>query len=180
MAARRRPRQRTELGGALPDSLVLDLQRGFALDLAAVGRRCGRDVAAIGGCPAASRIGSGRAVASATGIFLADVPVTIDVFLTDPVQPGRPRRRRARGDGLQRLAHGDWTCFRSRSWPELVLAAGLLVAAIWRALGWASTSGVGAVPQMAVAGCLVAAVVIGGLWMPGSPSTARLKRQARR
>jgi hypothetical protein len=77
-----------ELGGALPDALVLDLQRGFVLDLGAVAKRCSRDLALTGDCPAASRIGNGRAVASATGIFLADVPATVDLFLADRVQAG--------------------------------------------------------------------------------------------
>src|ERR1700710_1924061 len=53
-----------ELGGALPDSLVLDLQRGFVLDLASVAKRCSRDLALTGDCPPASRIGRGHAGAA--------------------------------------------------------------------------------------------------------------------
>lgn len=77
-----------ELAGALPESLIVGLQRGFALDLAAVRTRCDATRAVTGDCPAASRIGGGRAMARATGLLNADIPATIDVFLADGAQAG--------------------------------------------------------------------------------------------
>ncbi len=77
-----------ELAGAVPESLIVDLQRGFALDLVAVRVRCDASHAPIGDCPEASRIGSGRALAHATGLINADIPATIEIFLADRVQSG--------------------------------------------------------------------------------------------
>lgn len=77
-----------ELAGALPESLTIGLQRGFQLDLVAVGARCDANHAPIGDCPEASRIGSGRALARASGLLNADIPATIAIFLADPVQAG--------------------------------------------------------------------------------------------
>ncbi len=77
-----------ELAGALPESLVLGLQRGFALDLVAVRSRCDASHASIGDCPASSRIGSGQALVRATGFINADIPGTISIFLADRVRAG--------------------------------------------------------------------------------------------
>lgn len=73
--------------GAIPDSLEIDLQRGFTLDPLAVAVRCDASHVTTGDCPAASRIGSGHAVVHASGLIVEDFPVTIDVFLADPVAP---------------------------------------------------------------------------------------------
>ena len=40
-----------------------------------------------GACPAASRIGSGRALVRAGGLLVANLPATIDVFLAERVEP---------------------------------------------------------------------------------------------
>jgi len=77
-----------ELAGALPDSIALGVQRGFALDTRAVAERCGGQAATTGACPAASRIGLGQAIVHVSGFVNQDVPATIDVFLADPVQAG--------------------------------------------------------------------------------------------
>lgn len=77
-----------ELGGALPDSITLGLQRGFQLDLKSVAARCDAVHAPTADCPAASRIGGGQALAHASGLFNADIPATIDVFLAESVQAG--------------------------------------------------------------------------------------------
>ena len=77
-----------ELAGALPESLIVHLQRGFALDLVAVRSRCDASRAPIGDCPEASRIGSGQALARATGLLNSDIPATIAIFLADRVQAG--------------------------------------------------------------------------------------------
>lgn len=76
------------LDGALPQSIVLDLQRGFAVDTAAVAARCVAPATTTGACPAASRIGHGAALAHASGLLNQDIPATIDLFLAAPVQPG--------------------------------------------------------------------------------------------
>ncbi len=77
-----------ELGGALPESVTLHLQRGFKLDLATIPTRCDAMHAPTGECPAASRIGSGAALAHTSGLISADVQATIDIFLADAVQAG--------------------------------------------------------------------------------------------
>ncbi len=77
-----------ELGGALPESVTLGLQRGFKLDLATIRTRCDAVHAPIGDCPPASRIGSGAAAAHTSGLISADVAATIDIFLADAVQAG--------------------------------------------------------------------------------------------
>lgn len=74
-----------ELAGAVPQSLVLSLQRGFRIDLKAVRERCGDRDLATGDCPAASRIGRGTASARASGLLNADIPARIAVFLADRV-----------------------------------------------------------------------------------------------
>lgn len=75
-----------ELSGAIPEAIVLDLQRGFVLDPAAVATPCSRDLAVAGACPAESRIGGGHAVATLSGIAAGDVPATIELFLADRAQ----------------------------------------------------------------------------------------------
>ena len=77
-----------ELAGALPDSIVLGVQRGFALDVRAVATRCTGAAATSGQCPADSRIGTGQAVVHASGLVNRDFPAQLDVFLADPVQQG--------------------------------------------------------------------------------------------
>jgi hypothetical protein len=77
-----------ELSGALPDAITLDLQRGFAIDVATIAARCDAVHAGVGDCPPASRIGSGSALAHASGLVNADIPATIDIFLADRVQAG--------------------------------------------------------------------------------------------
>jgi hypothetical protein len=77
-----------ELGGALPESLTLHLQRGFKLDLATVVTRCDAVHAPNGDCPEASRIGNGAALAYTSGLISTDVQATIDIFLADAVQAG--------------------------------------------------------------------------------------------
>jgi hypothetical protein len=77
-----------ELGGALPESITLGLQRGFKLDLKAVAARCDALHAPTADCPAASRIGGGQALVHASGLINTDVPATIDVFLAESVQSG--------------------------------------------------------------------------------------------
>jgi hypothetical protein len=72
----------------VPSSIVLDLQRGFAIDTAAVAARCSGPAITTGACPAASRIGHGAAVAHAGGIVNQDIPATIDLFLAAPAQSG--------------------------------------------------------------------------------------------
>src|ERR1044071_3475939 len=62
-----------ELAGAVPESLTLVVQRGFAVDGAAVAQRCDADHAAIGDCPESSRVGSGQALVHASGLLTADV-----------------------------------------------------------------------------------------------------------
>lgn len=74
-----------ELAGALPESLTIGLQRGFELDVMAVRARCDANHARIGDCPKASRIGSGRALAHASGLLNAEIPATIAIFLADRV-----------------------------------------------------------------------------------------------
>ena len=76
-----------ELAGSLPESVSLGVQRGFALDVRAVKVRCTGSAVTDGACPAASRIGSGKAVVRTTGLLNAEVPATIDVFLADRLQP---------------------------------------------------------------------------------------------
>ena len=76
-----------ELAGALPESIVLGVQRGFALDVRAVAARCTGDAVTSGACPPASRIGTGQAIVHASGFLNQDIPATIDIFLADPVQP---------------------------------------------------------------------------------------------
>ena len=75
-----------ELAGALPESVALGVQRGFAFDKRAVAVSCTGDAVTTGACPAASRIGTGQAVVRASGLLNQDIPATIDVFLADPVQ----------------------------------------------------------------------------------------------
>lgn len=77
-----------ELGGALPDSITLGLQRGFTLDLKSVAARCDALHAPTADCPAASRIGSGQALAHASGLINTDITATLDVFLAQSVQAG--------------------------------------------------------------------------------------------
>jgi hypothetical protein len=77
-----------ELSGALPESLTLGLQRGFALDVHAIATPCDAAHAATGDCPAASRIGSGQALAHASGLLNADIPATIAIFLAKRVAAG--------------------------------------------------------------------------------------------
>jgi hypothetical protein len=77
-----------ELAGALPESIALGVQRGFAFDTRAVAQRCAGQAATSGACPPASRIGKGQAVVHVSGLVNQDVPATIDVFLADPVQAG--------------------------------------------------------------------------------------------
>ncbi|HUR85198.1 MAG TPA: hypothetical protein VMY78_07625 [Solirubrobacteraceae bacterium] len=77
-----------EIAGALPESIALGVQRGFVLDVRAVGARCSGDAVTSGACPAKSRIGSGQAVVHASGLVNQDIPATLDVFLADPVQAG--------------------------------------------------------------------------------------------
>jgi hypothetical protein len=77
-----------ELGGALPDAITLGLQRGFKLDLKSVAARCDAVHAPTADCPAASRIGSGQALAHASGLINTDIPATLDVFLAQSVQAG--------------------------------------------------------------------------------------------
>jgi hypothetical protein len=77
-----------EVAGALPESLTLGLQRGFALDVVAVRARCDANHAGIGDCPEASRIGSGSALAHASGLLNQDIPATIAIFLADRLRPG--------------------------------------------------------------------------------------------
>ncbi len=76
-----------ELAGTLPESIALGVQRGFAFDVRAVAAVCTGDALKTGACPAQSRIGTGQAVVSATGLLNQDIPATLDVFLADPVQP---------------------------------------------------------------------------------------------
>jgi hypothetical protein len=77
-----------ELAGALPESVALGIQRGFAVDVRAVATRCTGAATTSGACPAASRIGVGHAVVHASGLVNQDIPAVIDVFLADPVQSG--------------------------------------------------------------------------------------------
>lgn len=77
-----------ELSGAIPQSVVLDVQRGFAVDLVAVAVRCAGPALTSGACPAASRIGAGKAVAHASGLLTRDIEATIDLFLAAPAQAG--------------------------------------------------------------------------------------------
>jgi hypothetical protein len=77
-----------ELAGAVPESLAVGLQRGFALDLGAVAGRCDASHVTTGDCPAESRVGSGSAVVHASGFINKDIPATIDIFLADPAQAG--------------------------------------------------------------------------------------------
>lgn len=75
-----------ELAGSLPESVALAIQRGFVLDLRAVRVRCTGSALTTGKCPAASRIGTGQAVVSTSGLINQDIPATLDVFLADRVQ----------------------------------------------------------------------------------------------
>lgn len=75
-------------GGALPESLTLGLQRGFALDVGTVRTRCDADHAPTGDCPAASRIGGGHALVHASGLLNTDVPAAIAIFLAEGVRAG--------------------------------------------------------------------------------------------
>lgn len=77
-----------EIAGALPESIALGVQRGFAFDARAVAVRCTGDALTSGACPAASRIGLGQAIVHASGLVNQDIPATLDVFLADPVQAG--------------------------------------------------------------------------------------------
>ncbi|MDX6680233.1 MAG: hypothetical protein QOG94_272 [Solirubrobacteraceae bacterium] len=77
-----------ELAGALPESVALGVQRGFALDARAVAVRCTGDAATTGKCPVQSRIGVGQAVVRTSGFLNRDIPATLDVFLGDAVAPG--------------------------------------------------------------------------------------------
>ncbi len=77
-----------ELSGALPESVALGVQRGFALDVRAVAARCTGAAVTSGACPAASRIGSGDTAVRASGLLNADIRAGIDVYLADPVQAG--------------------------------------------------------------------------------------------
>ena len=76
-----------ELAGSLPESVALGIQRGFALDVRAVRVRCTGAALTTGKCPAASRIGTGQAVVSTSGLINQDIPATLDIFLADRVQP---------------------------------------------------------------------------------------------
>jgi hypothetical protein len=77
-----------ELAGALPESIALGVQRGFAFDKRAVAVTCAGTAVTDGSCPAESRIGTGQAVVHASGLLNQDIPATLDVFLADAVQPG--------------------------------------------------------------------------------------------
>jgi hypothetical protein len=77
-----------ELAGALPDSISLGVQRGFAFDPRAVAVTCTGPALSSGACPPASRIGTGQAVVHASGLINQDIPATLDIFLADPVQAG--------------------------------------------------------------------------------------------
>ena len=79
-----------ELAGAVPESLTLGLQRGFAVDVAAVAERCDANHAGIGDCPGASRVGSGQALVHLSGLLTADVLATIAMFLAAPLEAGDP------------------------------------------------------------------------------------------
>ena len=94
-----------ELAGALPETLSLDLQRGFLLDVATIPTRCDASHVPKGDCPAASRIGSGAALVHASGLVNADVPVD-DRRL--PRRPGAGRRSRERraAAGRRRAVQG--------------------------------------------------------------------------
>ena len=75
-----------EVAGSLPESVALSVQRGFLLDVRAVATRCTGTALTSGKCPAKSRIGTGQAVVSTSGLLKQDIPATIDVFLAAPVQ----------------------------------------------------------------------------------------------
>jgi hypothetical protein len=79
-------------GQQVPQAIVADFQPGFGFDPDAVAERCSPGQASGGACPEASRIGSGQAVVTASGPFLApggqDFTATIDLFLAPPVQTG--------------------------------------------------------------------------------------------
>jgi hypothetical protein len=76
-----------EIAGALPESIALGVQRGFAFDVRAVNVSCTGGALTTGDCPAASRIGTGQALVHASGLVNQDIPATLDVFLADRVQP---------------------------------------------------------------------------------------------
>ena len=57
-------------GAALPESIVLAVQRGFRFDTRAVARRCAPRQAAAVACPSASAIGKGTARLSVSGVLV--------------------------------------------------------------------------------------------------------------
>jgi|GEM_PF-4461385 len=77
-----------ELAGALPESVALGVQRGFAFDARAVAVSCTGAALTTGACPPESRIGTGQAIVRASGLINQDIPATLDVFLAGPVAPG--------------------------------------------------------------------------------------------
>jgi hypothetical protein len=77
-----------ELAGALPESVALDVQRGFKLDLRSVAARCAGTALTSGDCPSSSRIGVGQAIVHAGGFLNQDIPATLDFYLADPTQAG--------------------------------------------------------------------------------------------
>lgn len=71
-----------ELQGRQASGFVLSAQRGFAFDPRAVSRRCSAGQAADDTCPAAARIGSGRAVIVARNVLLPGGQQTFTAALT--------------------------------------------------------------------------------------------------
>jgi hypothetical protein len=74
--------------GRVPKSVILSVQRGFKLDPRARAVRCSPRQARNFNCPEASRIGSGRAVVTASGAIIPggsqDFTASIGLFVAPP------------------------------------------------------------------------------------------------
>jgi len=75
-----------------PRSIVLDILRGFKIDVRSRAARCSDAAAQSFQCPDASRIGSGSAIVNARSFFLPsggkDLTVSIAAFLAPPAGAG--------------------------------------------------------------------------------------------
>src|SRR4051794_3226502 len=83
--------QSSQIDNRVPKSAVLSVQRGFKLDPRARSARCSKQQAENFNCPAASRIGGGEAVVTASGAIVPggaqDFTAKIDLFLAPPAKP---------------------------------------------------------------------------------------------
>ena len=84
--------QADQVNGRIPRSAVISVQRGFRVDPRARAARCTSSQASSFSCPAASRIGTGQAIVTASGAFVPggsqDFTASIELFLGAAAQRG--------------------------------------------------------------------------------------------